>query len=98
MQTLDLIHIDTFCANYKVDLSLVHSFAQFGLLAFEEQSEGVFIPAEEIPQLEKMIRLHQELEINVAGIDVVLHLLARIEGLQMENLALQSRLMLYEGD
>ena len=45
-----------------------------------------------------MIRLHHELDINMAGIDSVLHLLNKIEGLQTELLAIRNRLRIYEED
>ena len=98
MNTLEFIQLETFCQYHQADLHFIQSLHQFGLVELREATEGTFIPTASIPELEKMIRLNQELEINVAGIDVVLHLLARIEGLQMENAALQSKLMLFEAD
>jgi hypothetical protein len=40
--------------------------------------------------------MHQELDLNMAGIDVVFNLLQKIEGLQNELIALKNRLHLYE--
>ncbi|MFT7364613.1 MAG: hypothetical protein ACI9UV_002823, partial [Algoriphagus sp.] len=40
--------------------------------------------------LEKVLRLHKELDVNLEGIDVILNLLGKVESLQMElNLAKQ---------
>jgi hypothetical protein len=43
-----------------------------------------------------MIRMHQELDVNIEGIDVVFNLLQKIDGLQNELTALKNRLRLYE--
>ena len=46
--------------------------------------------------MEKISRLHDELEINVEGIEAITHLLERIENLQNEIASLENRLRLYE--
>jgi len=51
---------------------------------------------EEIQTIEKMIRLHYDLEINLEGIEAISHLLKRVDGLQEELTSLKNRLSLYE--
>ncbi|KDN54518.1 hypothetical protein FEM21_22410 [Flavobacterium seoulense] len=40
--------------------------------------------------------MHQDLEVNIEGIDVVLNLLQKIDALQTELLQVRNRLLLYE--
>lgn len=47
---------------------------------------------EELPVLEKMVRLHNELDINPEGIQAIHHLLGQVESLQEEVAALKRKL------
>ena len=47
---------------------------------------------EDLPLLEKMVRLHNELDINPEGIQAIYHLLGQVESLQQEVAALKRRL------
>ena len=47
-------------------------------------------------QIEKIIRMHQELEINLEGVAVVLNLLVKISNMQNELKVAKNRLLLYE--
>jgi hypothetical protein len=49
-----------------------------------------------LQKLEKMVRLHHDLDINIAGIEAIAHLLERLEYLQDEMRTLKNRLRLYE--
>ena len=46
--------------------------------------------------LEKLVRLHYHLDINVEGIDAITNLLQRMANMHHEILQLKSRLQLYE--
>jgi DNA-binding transcriptional MerR regulator len=59
--------------------------------------EAVFIDADDIGDVERIIHLHQDLDINLEGIDAILQLLKRLEQTQAELMALRNRLRLYEG-
>jgi hypothetical protein len=45
-----------------------------------------------------MIRLHHELDINLAGIEAITHLLQRVENMHEEMRLLRNRLQRYEHD
>jgi len=45
---------------------------------------------------EEVIHLHVDLEINIEGIETILHLLEKIDTLQNEAIELKNRLRLYE--
>jgi chaperone modulatory protein CbpM len=59
-------------------------------------SEQPCIPEESLHDLEKMLRLHRELDINFEGIDTIFHLLRKVEDLQAELSKVKGRLGLYE--
>jgi chaperone modulatory protein CbpM len=84
MTEINLISADDICRHHEVDFTFIISLKEAGLIAFEEVNQASFIPESELQKLEKMIRLHEELEINVAGIDAISHLLERIENMQEE--------------
>jgi hypothetical protein len=60
--------------------------------------ECVFFPLSELDRLEKIIRLHFELDINLEGIETINHLLQRITNMQEQIVSLSNRLKAWEGD
>ena len=51
-----------------------------------------------IRSIEKMIRLHYQLGINIEGMDVIYELLNRVESLQAEIIELRNKLNFYEAE
>ena len=49
-----------------------------------------------MPEIELMFRLHKELGINMEGIDVLNHVLKRMQTMEKELFKLKKRLELYE--
>ena len=97
MQNEDLIAASEFCANYNVEYSFITSLQQFGLIQVTTIEDRGFIPLNELQKLEKITRLHYDLDINLEGIEAITYLLDRLETLQSELAGLQNRLRLYEG-
>jgi chaperone modulatory protein CbpM len=96
MQTENLIAIHEFCINHNIEISFISSLQQYGLIETTSIEGNDFIDAGQLQQLEKIIRLHYELDINIEGIESITHLLQRIESLQHEIITLRNRLHLYE--
>lgn len=96
MQTEYFVTIEDFCANYNVELSFVETLQQSGLIEVVYMEDSGVIEAEQIPQLEKFIRLYYDLDINIEGIETINHLLERINTMQSELNSLRNRLRLYE--
>ena len=97
MQNEDLIAASDFCSNYNVEYSFITSLHQFGLIQVTTIEDQGFIPLNELQKLEKLSRLHYDLDINLEGIEAITYLLDRLETLQSELAGLQNRLRLYEG-
>ncbi len=96
METENSISTDEFCALYNVEYSFVSSLQQSGLIEITTLEERGFIPTSQLVELEKYVRLHDELDINLEGIEAINHLLQRIRTMQDEIASLKTRLRLYE--
>lgn len=96
MSNPNLIAISDLCNYHHVEYTFVSSLQQAGLVEITQINDAAYIPGEELQKLEKMIRLHDELEINIAGIEAITHLLERLEYVQEELRNLKNRLRLYE--
>lgn len=93
-----LIPKDTICSQYNIEISFVDALNNMGLIQIEIIEQNQFIHQDQIGGLEKIIRLHHELNVNLEGIDVVLNLLQKEKELRDELNSLRNRLRLYEGD
>ncbi len=98
MENEQLIPAEECCTNYNIEYSFISSLQQYGLLEITTIKETRFLTINELQKLEKMIRLHYELEINLEGIEAITHLLDKVEYMQTEMTSLQNRLRLYEGE
>ncbi|MBE9462764.1 chaperone modulator CbpM [Dyadobacter subterraneus] len=98
METDQLISIDIFCRHYKVEYSFVQSLREVGLIDTVLVQETQYLQIPQLQNLERMIRLHDDLDVNLEGIEVVQHLLKRVEYMQDEIISLKNRLRLYESN
>lgn len=98
MEQTDIIALDEFCASHHVEISFVRSLEEYGLVQTIIVNETLCVPGNELSKLEQIVRLHQELNINSEGIDVIINLLQRIETMQNEINGLRSKLNFYEED
>ncbi len=87
----DLIAITDICTYHEVEYTFISSLSEAGLVELTVVNESTYIPESELLKLEKMIRMHHELEINIAGIEAITHLLERIEQMQEEIRVLRNR-------
>lgn len=92
----DLIAITTLCSYYKIELPFIDALHQTGLIEIEVIEQNQFLHQDQIGDLEKMIRLHHELKVNIEGIDIVFNLLEKEKRLREELNALRNKLRLYE--
>ena len=93
-----LIAVSTLCTHYEIEITFVDELYKMGLIQVEVVEQDRFIHQEQISDLEKMIRLHHELNVNLEGIDVVFNLLEKERLLRSELEALKNKLRLYEND
>jgi len=96
MQTGYLVSVDEFCSNHNIEISFISTLQQNGLIEITTIGQSGFIDIVQLPQVEKFIRLYYELDINIEGIETIVHMLQRINSMQAENSQLKNRLRLYE--
>ena len=96
METENLIPANQFCEQYNVEFSFIHLLHENGLIELSFVHETECIPVTKLPELEKMVRLHYDLDINMEGIEAITNLLRRVEDMQHEITTLKNKLRLYE--
>src|SRR4249919_2610297 len=96
MQNENLIPAALCCQQYNVDLSFIQSLDQYGFLHVVSVNSMQFIEMDELQTLEKFIRMHYELDINMQGIEAINFLLERVQNMQHEIAYLKSKLNVYE--
>lgn len=98
METPELVPVAEFCSSHRIELSFIDSLQSYGLIQVTVVEEHPFIPAPELARLEQLVRMHFDLDINMEGLDAIIHLLDRVQGMQAEIRQLKNRLRLYETD
>jgi hypothetical protein len=98
MKEKDLIPIGTLCEQYRLELSFFEEMGEIGLIEFTVYNGNKHVHLDTLHQVEKILRIHRELHVNLEGIDVVMNMLQRQEQLRQELLNLQNRLRRYEED
>lgn len=74
------ITIQQFCSFHQCETVIVEEFLEHGIFTAQHREEIIVIPEPEVPRLERALRLRQDLGVNIAGIDIILNLLDRLEG------------------
>ena len=96
METQDLIIIDVFCQEYQIEINFINDLESFGLIETIVHNENKYLDKNKLVHVEKIIRLHNDLNINKEGIEIILDLLEKEKQLLSEINYLKNRLGLYE--
>lgn len=92
--TEELITPEACCTHYHIELTFIQSLNEYGLIEIISVEEKQFIHNTQLHELEKFIRLHYELGINLEGIDAIGHLLLKMKDMQEEIALLKNKLQL----
>ena len=96
METQELIIIEVFCQEYQIELTLVEELEDFGLIEVIQNNGLKYIQVDKLVEVERVIRFHNELNINKEGIEVILNLLERLNIQNQQVRLMQDKLNLYE--
>lgn len=96
MQPEHLILVNEFCGYHHIEVEFVRVLEQRGLIETTTIQHTTYLQPEQLPRLEKLVRLHHDLAIQAEDLDVVSELLERVENLQQQITDLQNRLVFYE--
>jgi len=93
----NMIQAKEFCASHNIEITFINSLQEAGLIEITTISETEYLHESQLNELEKIIRLYYEMDINLEGIETVIHLLQKINDMQEEITLLKNRLRVYEG-
>ena len=96
MREENLIPANEFCLHHNIEVSFIDSLKEYGLVEFTVIDDAPFVTIKQLTELEKLVRLRYELDINLEGIDAIIHLLKKLQGMQDEIIILKNKLRLYE--
>jgi chaperone modulatory protein CbpM len=88
MEAEKYISIQTICQYYPVEAGFVYTLEEYGLISITEEG----IAEEELPRLEKILRLNRDLSVNPEGIDIILDLVDKMEQMKAENQMLKNKI------
>ena len=71
---------------------ILNALKESGLINLVVVEESSYLSTEDLKEIEKLVRLHYELGINLEGIDVISNLLNQLEDLQQELTAAKNKL------
>lgn len=98
MSAETLIPAIEFCKIHNIEVSFISSLEENGIIELTIIGETGYIQESQLQDLERIIRLYNDLEINIEGIETVINLLNRINDLQKEIMRLRNTLRLYENE
>lgn len=98
MEGHDFISVLKLCDHYKVEVSFFNQLNEVGLVEIVTIQQKPYLHEDAITDVEKMVRINQDLNINIEGIDAVFNLLKKMNELEYKMNLLQNRLRLYEND
>ncbi len=88
-----MIVVEEFCTVHELEISFVDRLAEHDLVHLVSIDQRSYISQEELPVLERFVRLHQDLGLPPDSLDVIDRLLSQIESLQEEIARLRNRLL-----
>lgn len=96
MKLRKYIRVTDFCRGHALEESFVYELHEVDLIEILEVEHHPVIRQSELDRLERLVRLHRDLEISPQGLLAVDHLLGRMQRLQEEVLELRRRLRRWE--
>jgi chaperone modulatory protein CbpM len=88
----NLIATTEICTYHGVEYTFISSLSEAGLVELTLIDNTPYIPESQLHKLEKMIRMHYELDINIPGIEAIVYLLERVEQLQEQMRIVRNQL------
>jgi uncharacterized membrane-anchored protein len=96
MSKINLILVNELCKHYQVKRSFFSDLHAFGLIEILTLDNKSFIHEDKVTVVDKIIRIQNDLNLNMEGIDTMFNLLEKINELQAELNTVTNRLRLYE--
>ena len=98
MAAQKLIAIKEFCMHHRITPDFIKELYRNEIIELVMIRRTAYIAEKQLQSLEKMIRLYTELNINIEGIQTILHLLSSLEKKDQEINSLRNLLGFYSSD
>lgn len=92
MEQEELIPAEDFCVHHNIEYAFISSLENSGLIEITSVRRSSYIHSDDVRKLEKFVRLHYDLDINIEGIETINHLLEKIELMQEEIRMLKNKI------
>lgn len=96
MESSNMVPAQDFCTHHSISYTFIAGLQEAGLVEVVQVEEQAYLYTDQLAALEKLVRFHTELEINMEGVEAIAHLLHQVESLQQRLHSLSQRLLLYE--
>ena len=96
MKSENFIPLNHLCSHYQVEISFFYNLNEMGLIEIKTIEQSPYIHEDKLIDIEKIIRMHHELEVNIEGIDVIFNLLKKLDAKENELISIKNRLRIYE--
>lgn len=96
MNSEKLILLDSLCNHYNIEMTFFYTLSEMNRITIKTIDKSLYVEENTLYEIEKMIRMHQELNVNTEGIDIVLNLLEKMDRIQNQLVSVKNRLRLYE--
>jgi chaperone modulatory protein CbpM len=90
------ITLKEYSVQYNIEPAFLVELEESGIIYFEAEGEEKYIQEEQLGELERYVRFHYDLNINIEGIDAIRHLLNKVNLMEHEIKVLRSQLRLHE--
>jgi len=70
---------------YNVEITFFDSLEEAGLVSPVTENEIKYLLYDELPAFERFTNWYYDLEVNMPGLEIINHLLEKLEKLQVEN-------------
>ena len=96
MEKEEMISAAEFSLYHNIEIAFIQSLHESGLVEITIVEEKIFVPASQLQNLEKLVRLYHEMDINLEGIETISYLLQQMNEMQQQILILNNKLRRYE--
>lgn len=77
---------------YGIEITFFDSLVESGLVKCITEEQNVYLAYEDLESFERFANWHYDLEVNMPGLEIISHLLKKIEHLQDERRTLMNRM------
>ncbi len=95
MATQKMIAVKEFCKYHNINSDLIVTLNQNELIELITIKRTHYIPGKNLHALEKIVRLYNDLHVNIEGIQTILHLLSQLEEKEAQIAEIRNQLEFY---